>query len=129
MTIGIVVMISVVDAQRETLLDPRGNNVWSGYVVQSANSEAVTWSLAKELYGPSGPYFIIPMGLLVGMVPTAIQWLISKVCWSCSLLGIKVKYAYYSAGLILDLSGLTALCYLSSTWYVRQMSTLGKITR
>ena len=73
-------MVSVVDAQREILLDPRGNNVWSGYGIQSVNSAAVTWSLAKELYGPSGPYFVIPMGLLIGIVPTTIQWLISKVC-------------------------------------------------
>lgn len=39
----------------------------------------MTWSLAKELYGPHGPYFVIPMGLLIGIVPTALQWLIGKV--------------------------------------------------
>ena len=46
-----VVMVSVVDAQREILLSPTGTNVWSGQVPQAANSAAVTWSLAKELYG------------------------------------------------------------------------------
>lgn len=51
----------------------------SGQEPQSLNSAAVTWSLAKELYSPSGPYFVIPMGLLIGAAPTFIQWLIRKV--------------------------------------------------
>ncbi|KAI0073510.1 oligopeptide transporter [Panus rudis PR-1116 ss-1] len=76
--VNYVVMISIVDSQREILLNPRGTNVWSGQVVQSLNSAAVTWSLAGKLYSPSGPYFIVPMGLLIGMVPTAFQWLLWK---------------------------------------------------
>ncbi|KII87915.1 hypothetical protein PLICRDRAFT_176672 [Plicaturopsis crispa FD-325 SS-3] len=76
--INYVVMISIVDAQRDILLDPVGTNVWSGQTVQSLNSAAVTWSLAKELYGRSGPYFIIPISLIIGMVPTFFQFLISK---------------------------------------------------
>jgi len=76
--VNYIVMISIVDAQREILLDPSGTNVWSGQVPQGLNSAAVTWSLAKELYGPSGPYFVIPMSLIIGVVPTFIQWLIWK---------------------------------------------------
>jgi OPT family oligopeptide transporter len=76
--INYVVMISVVDAQREILIDPVGTNVWSGQVPQSLNSAAVTWSLAKELYGFNGPYWIVPMSLVIGMVPTFFQWLINK---------------------------------------------------
>lgn len=72
-------MTSVVTAQREILLRPTGTNVWSGQVTQTLNSAAVTWSLAKQLYGRSGPYFIIPLSLLIGMVPTFLQWLIWKV--------------------------------------------------
>jgi hypothetical protein len=72
-------MISVVTAQRDILLSPTGTNIWSGQVTQSLNSQAVTWSLAKQLYGSDGPYFIIPLSLIIGMVPTFIQWLISKV--------------------------------------------------
>ncbi|TCD71832.1 hypothetical protein EIP91_003175 [Steccherinum ochraceum] len=76
--VNYVVMISVVDAQREILLDPEGTNVWSGQVTQSTNSAAVTWSLAKQLYGPDGKYFLIPMSLFIGMVPTFFQYLIWK---------------------------------------------------
>lgn len=39
----IAVMTSVVDAQRDILLDPTGTNVWSGQVPQSLNSAAVTY--------------------------------------------------------------------------------------
>ncbi|EMD38929.1 hypothetical protein CERSUDRAFT_112637 [Gelatoporia subvermispora B] len=73
--VNYVVMVSVVDAQREILLDPIGTNIWSGQYPQSLNSAAVTWSLAKELYGPNGPYLLIPLGLVIGIAPTAIQWL------------------------------------------------------
>ena len=73
-------MISVVDARREILLSPKGTNVWSGQIPQDLNSAAVTWSLAKELYGQNGPYFVIPLSLFIGMVATFFQWLIWKVC-------------------------------------------------
>ncbi|KAF8814690.1 OPT superfamily oligopeptide transporter [Phlegmacium glaucopus] len=76
--VNYVVMISIVDAKRDILLSPTGTNVWSGQVPQSLNSAAVTWSLAKELYGFNGPYWIIPLSLIIGMVPTTIQWLIGK---------------------------------------------------
>jgi hypothetical protein len=72
-------MISITGSQREILLDPIGNDVWSGAVVQSVNSEAITWSLAKLLYGPSGPYFVIPLGIFIGFGVTFAQWIVSKV--------------------------------------------------
>ena len=71
--VNYVVMVSVVTSQRDILLDPSGTNIWSGQKVQGANTDAVTWALAKYLYSPSGPYFIVPMGIFIGMVPTLIQ--------------------------------------------------------
>ncbi|KAH9030094.1 OPT oligopeptide transporter protein-domain-containing protein [Lactarius pseudohatsudake] len=76
--VNYVVMVSITGAQRDLLLDPTGNNIWNGQTVQSLNSDAITWSLAKELYGPSGPYFIIPMGIFIGFAVTVIHWLIAK---------------------------------------------------
>lgn len=84
-------MVSIVTAQRETLLDPVGTNVWSGQYVQSLNSQAVTWSLAKQLYGLGGSYYLIPLALVIGLAPTLIQYFIQKVgltcCWG-ELLGL-----------------------------------------
>jgi len=93
-----VVMISVVDSQRKILISPTGTNVWSGQVVQSLNSDAVTWALAKDLYSFKGPYWIIPLSLVLGIVPTTIQWLLHKVKggsyfpnWGCHWLIICLK--------------------------------------
>ncbi|KAH9071576.1 oligopeptide transporter [Lactarius deliciosus] len=76
--VNYVVMVSITGAQRDLLLDPTGNNIWNGQTVQSLNSDAITWSLAKELYGPSGPYFIIPMGIFIGFAVSVIHCLINK---------------------------------------------------
>jgi hypothetical protein len=72
-------MVSITGSQRELLLDSVGNNVWSSVWVQALNSEAITWSLAKPLYGPSGPYFVIPLGIFIGFGATFVHWLIYKV--------------------------------------------------
>ena len=69
----------------------------SGQYIQSLNSAAVTWSMAKELYSPKGPYFIIPMGLLIGMGPTIIQWLIGKVSPASSLRVINYRLIFVIA--------------------------------
>lgn len=53
--------------------------LYSGQYPQSLNSAAVTWSLAKQLYGPHGPYIWIPLSLVFGMIPTFFQWLLAKV--------------------------------------------------
>jgi len=76
--VNYVVMASLTANQREILLDPSGNNVWSGQYVQSINSAAVTWSLAGDLYSRNGPYFWVPMGLVFGLIPTTIQYFIWK---------------------------------------------------
>ena len=46
-----IVMTAIVTRQKEILLDPKGNNVWSASTVPSMNSQAITWALAKEVYG------------------------------------------------------------------------------
>ncbi|KAL4757804.1 OPT family oligopeptide transporter [Aspergillus foveolatus] len=74
-----VVMITIVTSQREILLDPIGNNVWSGSLVQSLNSQAITWSLAKEIYGTHGRYLIVPLGLIIGLVFPAVHWGLTKI--------------------------------------------------
>ncbi|KAJ0412960.1 OPT oligopeptide transporter protein-domain-containing protein [Aspergillus carlsbadensis] len=74
-----VVMTTIVTNQREILLDPIGNNVWSGSTVQSLNSQAVTWSLAKEVYGVSGRYVIVPLGLVIGLALPFLHWGLMRV--------------------------------------------------
>ncbi|KAI1394257.1 peptide transporter MTD1 [Hypoxylon trugodes] len=73
------VMTIIVNSQREILLDPAGNNIWSGSVIQSFNTQAVTWALAKEMYGPAGRYFIVPMGIVIGLFVPLIHWGLIKL--------------------------------------------------
>ncbi|KAF4553282.1 OPT oligopeptide transporter-like protein 1 [Elsinoe fawcettii] len=68
------VMTIIVTNQREILLDPKGNSVWSGSFVQSMNSQAVTWSLAKQIYGAGGRYLVVPLGLVIGMAFPVIHY-------------------------------------------------------
>lgn len=118
-------MISVVTAQREVLLNPTGTNIWSGQVTQSLNSQAVTWSLAKRLYGFDGPYWIIPISLAIGMVPTFLQWLIHKVSRAERH---KVEHwnddSRFSAGLESDLSKWKRSCSPLYTWYAHSIPAL-----
>ena len=72
-------MVAITGSQRKLLLEPNGNNIWSGVFVQSLNSEAITWSLARQLYGPSGPYFIIPLGIFIGFGASFVHWLFFRV--------------------------------------------------
>ena len=72
-------MVSITGSQRKLLLEPMGSNIWSGQQVQYLNSNAITWSLAKQLYGPSGPYFVVPFGIFIGFAATFVHWLINKV--------------------------------------------------
>lgn len=73
------VMTTIVTNQREILLDPIGNNVWSGSTMQSLNAQAVTWALAKEVYGPKGQYLIVPLGLVIGLALPVIHWGLIKL--------------------------------------------------
>ncbi|KAL5051260.1 OPT oligopeptide transporter protein-domain-containing protein [Aspergillus fruticulosus] len=73
-----VVMIAVVTNQREILIEPIGNNVWSGSIIQRLNSQAITWSLA-EVYGTHGRYLIIPLGLIIGLIFSVIHLALIRV--------------------------------------------------
>ncbi|KAF4840159.1 Oligopeptide transporter 4 [Colletotrichum siamense] len=73
------VMTTIVTNQREVLLDPIGTIVWSGSSMQSLNSQAITWALAKEMYGPSGRYFVVPLGLVIGAALPILHWGLIKL--------------------------------------------------
>ncbi|KAH8752997.1 peptide transporter MTD1, partial [Diaporthe sp. PMI_573] len=74
-----VVMTTIVTNEREVLLDPVGTNVWSGSTVQSLNSQAITWALAKDMYGLAGRYVIVPLGLLIGAAFPVLHWGLARV--------------------------------------------------
>ncbi|KAJ5751908.1 hypothetical protein N7520_008825 [Penicillium odoratum] len=73
------VMTIIVTNEREILLNSTGNAIWSGSTLQSMNSQAITWALAKRIYSFSGNYWIVPIGLVIGLVLPMIHWALNRV--------------------------------------------------
>ncbi|KZT74165.1 OPT superfamily oligopeptide transporter [Daedalea quercina L-15889] len=70
-----VIMQTVVSNERTILLSNEGSRVWSGQQIQSYNANAILWgALGKDIYGPKGPYFIVPLGIVIGLVLPILPW-------------------------------------------------------
>ncbi|PCH38587.1 peptide transporter MTD1 [Wolfiporia cocos MD-104 SS10] len=98
-----VIMQTVVKNERTILLSNEGTRVWSGQQIQSYNANAVLWgALGKEIYGPSGPYFIVPLGIVIGLALPILPWyLYKRYKWSW-LLHVNTAVLAASIG---DLAG------------------------
>ncbi|KAL4916766.1 OPT oligopeptide transporter protein-domain-containing protein [Aspergillus aurantiobrunneus] len=110
-----VVMITIVSNQRAILLDPIGNNVWSGSTVQGLNSQAITWSLAKEVYGTQGRYLIVPLGLLIGLALPAAHWALIRLI-------PRIRHWPLNTAIIVSFAGQT---YFGSTSWVWSSIAVG----
>jgi len=74
-----VMMNSIVKNQRDVLLSVEGTNIWSGQNVQSYNAQAVAWGgVGKEIFSVGGPYFMVPIGLAIGIIAPLPFWLLHK---------------------------------------------------
>lgn len=78
--INYAVMTSIVGANRELLIDGNGNASWSGATIQSYNTNASSWAMAKYLYKTGGTYDIVPLGIVVGAGMVLIHRIFVKVC-------------------------------------------------
>lgn len=70
---------TIIKSKFELLLTNTGSYVWSGAYYQSLNVSAVTWSMAKYMYGPGTPYFIIPMAVLIGIAAVIVHYAFTLV--------------------------------------------------
>lgn len=66
-------MISIVNSQRDLLINSDGNSSWSGATIQSYNTNAATWALAKYLYSSGKTYSAVPIGLAIGAGAVAVH--------------------------------------------------------
>lgn len=64
--VNYAVMISIVDGNRDLLVNSNGDSSWSGATVQSYNTNAASWALAKYLYKTGAKYSIVPLGIIIG---------------------------------------------------------------
>ncbi|KAM0748112.1 peptide transporter MTD1 [Meredithblackwellia eburnea MCA 4105] len=121
----LIIMKSIISAQRTILLDVQGSNIWSGQQVQSYNSQAVAWgALAKSMYAPNHPYFIIPMSIIIGLFVPVPFWLLHKkfpkakfdqvvtpiTCWCLGYLSVGINSSVFT----------TMLVALFSQYYLRR---------
>ncbi|EFX06458.1 opt peptide transporter [Grosmannia clavigera kw1407] len=64
--INYAVMISIVNGHRDLLVNSNGSSSWSGATIQSYNTNAASWAMAKYLYKTGAPYAMVPIGLAIG---------------------------------------------------------------
>lgn len=77
--VNYAVMISILKGNRELLATSNGDSSWSGAYIQSYNTNATTWALAKYLYKTGARYQIVPYGLLIGAGIVAVHRIIVYV--------------------------------------------------
>ncbi|KAI8979247.1 OPT family small oligopeptide transporter [Mycotypha africana] len=104
-----IVNHSVVNSQRDVLLNPIGNNIWNGSSPQTINSAAITWGAIGPLnmFGPNSRYFIVLWAFLVGFLLPIPGWLLHRQF-------PKVGFKYINTPMILV--GLTIVPGAATSW-------------
>lgn len=94
-----VMMITIVQNQRDILTSIEGTNIWSGQNVQSFNTLAVAWSFANDMFSVGARYQAVTIAYLLGFVAPVPLYLAYKI-WP------KVRvFSYLNASIILYYSG------------------------
>ncbi|PCH41996.1 peptide transporter MTD1 [Wolfiporia cocos MD-104 SS10] len=119
------VFTSWLSRSRSLMLNDEGTRVWSGQQVQTYNANAVLWgALGKEIYGPGGPYFIVPLGIVIGLGLPVIPWLLWKwYRWSWLPMVNTAVLAYYIGDLAGGTNGYVDMWMtigLTSHFYIRR---------
>lgn len=66
--INYAVSSSIIESHRELLFDTHGNYAWSGAYFQGQNTQATSWALSRDLFSLDSDYFIVPIGLAIGVL-------------------------------------------------------------
>jgi hypothetical protein len=77
--VNYAVMTSIVRSNRELLVHSDGNSSWSGATIQSYNTNATSWALAKYLYKAGARYEMVPIGMAIGAGIVAVHRVIAYV--------------------------------------------------
>lgn len=104
-----IVNHSVVNTQRDVLLDPVGSNIWNGASPQTINSAAITWGAIgpMNMFGPGSQYYIILWAFLIGFILPVPFWLLHRRFPS-------VGYKYVNMPMIL--TGLCVIPGAATSW-------------
>jgi len=76
-------MISIVNSNRDVLVNSNGNSSWSGANIQAYNTNAASWAMAKYIYKTGTRYALVPLGIVIGagivMVHRVVVYFVPKV--------------------------------------------------
>jgi hypothetical protein len=81
--VNYVVMISIVNSNRDLLVNSNGDSSWSGATMQSYNTNATSWALAKYLYKTGEKYAMVPIGIAIGAALVAVHRIVVVVSVPC----------------------------------------------
>ena len=105
--INYAVMISIVGSNKDLLVNGNGDSSWSGATMQSFNTNAVSWALAKYLYKTGTKYYMVPLGTIIGfaivVAHRAVYYFVPKLNfrgWSMDLNEINFPQLLMYAGYI-----------------------------
>ncbi|KAE9979298.1 hypothetical protein EG327_007069 [Venturia inaequalis] len=73
-----VMMLTIVQNQREILLGIAGSNIWSGQNVQQFNTLAIAWSMASDIFSVGGKYQWVTIAFLFGFIAPLPLWLANR---------------------------------------------------
>ncbi|KAI7904553.1 OPT family small oligopeptide transporter [Cokeromyces recurvatus] len=105
-----IVNHSIVNSQRDVLLNPTGNNIWNGATPQTINSAAITWGAIgpMNMFGPDSNYYIILWAFLIG-------FFLPVPCWILHRYYPKIKFFKY-VNIPMILVGLTIVPGTATSW-------------
>ncbi|KAH9855640.1 OPT oligopeptide transporter [Lenzites betulinus] len=86
-------MISIVNNNREALIDPIGTRIWSGWIIQGYNSSSIAMgALGKELFAYGKPYYLVAFAIFIGLAFPIPFWLVHKFSPRGSLIGRSAEF-------------------------------------
>ncbi|KAI8450585.1 OPT oligopeptide transporter protein-domain-containing protein [Phakopsora pachyrhizi] len=104
--VNYLVMKSVINTQREALLLPSGDGVYSGLTLQNYGISAVAWgTLSHSLYIPGKRYFAVPAALGLGLLLPVPFFVLNKIWPNKTLAKINMPIFFGMVG-----SGGQGLC-------------------
>lgn len=122
-------MISIVDNNRAILQNPVGDRVWSGWIIQGLNSNAIAMgALVKDLYTFGKPYWLVPFSIFIGLFTPLPFYFLHKVLPQGSFLSRLMAYlhvpiiALYIGWLPYSVNGQWWTCVVlgfASQWWAR----------
>lgn len=121
--VNYAIMITIVNGNRDLLVDGNGNASWSGATIQSYNTNAASWALAKYLYKAGAEYEMVSIGLAIGAGVVALHRIfvyVSLIAPTSPLITPNHSLSFYSSSpksetLILQISTWPSLFNMRDT--------------